>query len=156
MPEDLRFRTEKIMLKNLAFIAMAAAVAAGVGYANQSTSKVVIPIHKTWPTNGKEMFVDYCAPCHGVDGKGSGPVAAALKQPPFDLATLSKNNGGKFPAAHIQSVLQFGTSNPAHGNAEMPVWGPMFSKMNIANVQSNEMELRITNLTRYLQSIQTK
>jgi len=144
------------MLKNLAFIAMAATVAVGVGYANQSTSKVVIPIHQTWPTNGKEMFVDYCAPCHGVDGKGNGPVAAALSQQPADLATLSKNNGGKFPAAHIESILQFGSSNPAHGSAQMPVWGHVFSKMNIADDQLNDTVLRITNLSRYLQSIQVK
>ena len=70
------------------------------------------------------MYVNYCAPCHGVDGKGNGPVAAALKTQPTNLAVLSKNHGGKFPSTHIASVLQFGTAHPAHGSAEMPLWGP--------------------------------
>ena len=156
MSTDLRFRTERIMLKNLVFIAFAAVVVVGVGYASQSTSKVVIPIHQTWPTSGKEMFVEYCAPCHGVDGKGNGPVAAALKQQPTDLTTLTRNNGGMFPTAHIQSVLRSGTANPAHGSAEMPVWGPVFSKMNITNTEQNEMDLRISNLSRYLRTLQVK
>jgi mono/diheme cytochrome c family protein len=36
----------------------------------------------TSPSSGKEMFTSYCAPCHGKSGKGDGPAAAALKQPP--------------------------------------------------------------------------
>ena len=36
-------------------------------------------IKQTSPTSGKEMFTQYCAPCHGVDGKGNGPAASAMK-----------------------------------------------------------------------------
>ncbi len=25
--------------------------------------------------NGKQMYASYCASCHGVDGRGNGPVA---------------------------------------------------------------------------------
>ena len=37
----------------------------------------MIPVKKTTPTDGKQMYTSYCAPCHGVDGKGHGPAAAA-------------------------------------------------------------------------------
>ena len=85
------------MVRNLFFAALAVALLAGIGYANQSTSrKVVIPISRTPASSGKQMYVSYCAPCHGVDGRGQGPVASALKKQPADLALLSKNNGGKF------------------------------------------------------------
>ena len=48
-------------------------------------------IKQTNPTSGKEMFTEYCAPCHGVDGKGNGPAASAMKIPPTDLTQLAKN-----------------------------------------------------------------
>ena len=35
---------------------------------------------------GKRLFEIYCVPCHGVAGKGDGPVAAKFSQPP-DLTT---------------------------------------------------------------------
>ena len=145
------------MLRNLFFAALALAVAAGIGYANQSTSrKVVIPVSKTSATNGKQMYVNYCAPCHGVDGRGQGPVAAALKKQPADLALLSKNNGGKFPSTHVMTVLQLGTANPSHGTADMPVWGPVLTGMDTTNTEPNVKALRISNLSRYLQSLQAK
>ena len=41
-------------------------------------------------TSGKQMFGDYCAPCHGLSGKGDGPAASALKIPPADLTQLAQ------------------------------------------------------------------
>ncbi len=142
------------MLKPLLLTVLAAAVAVSVGYADQSSSKIVIPVNKTSPTSGQQMFTSYCAPCHGVDGKGHGPAAAALKTQPTDLTGLLKNNHGKFPDTHIVSVLQFGSDVPAHGSVEMPVWGPILGHMNSTNVQ--DKQLRIANLSRYLQSIQAR
>jgi mono/diheme cytochrome c family protein len=141
----------------IAVAAMALALLAGIGYANQSTStKVVIPVSKTSASNGKQMYVNYCAPCHGVDGKGQGPVASALKKQPANLALLSKNNRGRFPSTHIMSVLEFGAANPSHGTAQMPVWGPMLGHMDASNAENNVSLLRISNLSQYLQSLQAK
>jgi mono/diheme cytochrome c family protein len=142
------------MLKNLFFVFWAAIVAAGIGYANAAAAKVVVQTPKTAPTDGKQMYSNYCASCHGVDGKGRGPVAGMLKTQPSDLTVLSKNNGGKFPAAHVASVLQFGAEHPAHGSAEMPVWGPVLGQMNQATPQ--ERALRISNLSRYLETLQAR
>jgi mono/diheme cytochrome c family protein len=44
----------------------------------------------TSPASGREMFVSYCAACHGKDPKGDGPPASALKIQPADLTVLSK------------------------------------------------------------------
>ncbi|MFZ0746991.1 MAG: c-type cytochrome [Terracidiphilus sp.] len=142
------------MLKRLLLITLAGAVAIGMGYADQSRTKLIIPVNKTSPTNGKQMFTSYCAPCHGVDGRGDGPAATALKVPPTDLTGLCKKNHGRFPDTHIVAVLQFGSAVPAHGSAEMPVWGTILGKMNQTN--SEEKQLRISNLSRYLQNIQVK
>jgi mono/diheme cytochrome c family protein len=129
--------------------------AASAGTPDQSKAKAItIPTPKTAPISGKQMYAGYCATCHGVNGKGDGPVGTSLKTRPVDLTLLSKNNQGKFPSAHIFSVLQLGAPVPSHGTAEMPVWGPVLGKMNQANPQ--ERPLRISNLTSYLETIQAK
>jgi mono/diheme cytochrome c family protein len=141
------------MLKRLTLMTLAIAVIAAFGVA-QEGSKVVIPVNRTAANNGKQMYAGYCAPCHGMDGRGHGPAATALKTPPTDLTLLRKENQGKFPDTHIVAVLEFGVSTPAHGSAEMPVWGPILGKMNVAN--SQEKQLRMSNISRYLESIQAK
>jgi mono/diheme cytochrome c family protein len=145
------------MQKYLFGAGLAAVIVAGVGYANLSMAKtVIIPVSNAPLNNGKQMYVNYCAPCHGVEGKGNGPAAAALKRQPANLAALSRNNGGKFPSTHIASVLEFGIVIPSHGAAEMPVWGPMLGSVDAAANDSNVRALRISNLSRYLESLQEK
>jgi len=142
------------MLKRLLVTAFTAMLAVGIGYADQSNAKVTIPVNKTAATSGKQMYASYCAPCHGVDGRGQGPVASALKTPPTDLTVLSKNNRVKLPDTHIYAVLQNGVEIPSHGSTEMPIWGPILGKMDVGNPQ--ERMLRISNLSRYLETIQAK
>src|SRR5512137_2588513 len=85
-----------------------------------------VPIKHTSAASGQEMYMSYCAACHGKDGKGDGPAASALKAPPPDLSALAKGNNGKFPSDHFAAVLRFGTPAPAHGTSDMPIWGPLF------------------------------
>ena len=47
----------------------------------------------------------YCATCHGRDGKGNGPVAAALKVVPPDLTRLARDNGGAFPRKRVEMFM---------------------------------------------------
>lgn len=142
------------MIKRILLFAMAATFVLAVGLADQGGSKVVIPVNKTNPTDGKQMYSSYCAPCHGVDGRGHGPVAAALKEPPSDLTLLAKANHGKFPETHIIAVMRFGTEVQAHGSVEMPVWGQIFGQMSKTNPQ--EKDLRAANLSHYLETLQVK
>ena len=39
---------------------------------------------------GHRYFVRYCSACHGAEGRGDGPAAAALQSPPADLRNGSK------------------------------------------------------------------
>ena len=142
------------MLKRLLLTATCAVFAISMSFADQAKPKIVIPVNKTAPTSGKQMYTGYCAPCHGTDGKGRGPAASAMKVQPIDLTGLSNKNHGKFPDAHVVSVLEFGAGMPAHGSSEMPVWGPILGKMNVTNLQ--DKQLRISNLSRYLQTIQAR
>ena len=141
------------MLKSLSIAGAAALLAVSLSFADQS-QKIIIPVEKTAADDGKQMYVSYCAPCHGRDGKGTGPAASALTTGPTDLTALMKNNHGKFPDTHVVSILRFGTEVPAHGSATMPVWGPILGNMNRTNLQ--EKQLRISNLARYLETIQER
>ncbi len=143
------------MLKRLLLTAMVGCFTVTMSYAvDQSTSKVIIPVNRTAATSGQQMFTSYCAPCHGVDGRGHGPAASSLRTQPTDLTGLIKKNHGKYPDTHIVAVLQFGTDVPSHGSADMPVWGPILGKMSPTNPQ--DKSLRISNLSRYLETIQAK
>jgi mono/diheme cytochrome c family protein len=115
--------------------------------------KKVAPAY-TSPSSGKEMYLAYCASCHGADGKGNGPAAPALKTPATNLTQLAAKNGGTFPDAHIMQVIRGDSMTAAHGNKDMPVWGPVF--LQLAGHDTAQVQQRIRNLTRYLESIQAK
>jgi mono/diheme cytochrome c family protein len=138
-------------------ICLIAIVVAGVmvSLAQESKPEVKrVPAAATSPSSGKEMFASYCASCHGRDAKGDGPAAAALKQTPADLTALAKRNAGKFPSDRVTSVLRGQASLAAHGSQEMPVWGPVFWRMSQGHEE--QVQMRVANLTKYLESLQEK
>jgi mono/diheme cytochrome c family protein len=103
---------------------------------------------------GPDLFHAHCAACHGPDGKGNGPVGAALKIKPADLTVLAKNNGGKFPTQRIQKFISGDDpSLLSHGTREMPVWGPIFHQIEEDQDFGN---VRLQNLIKYLEAIQQK
>jgi mono/diheme cytochrome c family protein len=103
--------------------------------------------------SGAELYQQHCVVCHGKDLKGNGPFPPPYRVPP-DLSTLSRRYGGKFPEAYVSSVLRHGVTTPAHGPAEMPVWGAEFEAAN--RVDKAQVAARIKNLTHYIKSRQTK
>lgn len=105
------------------------------------------------PLDGPSVYKASCAACHGADGRGRGPSAAALKQKPTDLTAIAKKNHGMFPTRTIEDVISHGGKWKAHGSDEMPTWGPFFLA-----VDGNEKiaYAHIQNLLTYLESIQVK
>ena len=103
---------------------------------------------------GEDSFMFYCATCHGVGGRGDGPVARSLKTPPPNLTILTKRNGGTFPRADVISFVT-GVSDklPTHGPSDMPVWGPIFRSLDPSDTRT---KLRIENVVAFIESIQIK
>ncbi|MGB7772065.1 MAG: hypothetical protein WBL43_09525 [Pseudolabrys sp.] len=65
-----------------------------------------------------------CAPCHGADGKGKGPLSAnKLKTKPADLTALAKKNNGVFPVSAVYEAIDGRNAIESHGAREMPIWG---------------------------------
>lgn len=85
---------------------------------------------------GRELYVAYCASCHGLEGRGDGPAAEAMRMRPTDLTLLRKLHGGTFPKARIERLLGGLEGFPAHGGKKMPVWGPVFIPVSPADGRS--------------------
>jgi mono/diheme cytochrome c family protein len=104
--------------------------------------------------DGRDNFSWYCSPCHGPNGTGDGPVAAALKTKPADLTTLARHAGGTYPSKRVERfVTSGGVRLAAHGSSEMPVWGPTFLALEPSDTL---VKTRIANVVRYIESIQAR
>ncbi|HJU10353.1 MAG TPA: cytochrome c [Candidatus Binataceae bacterium] len=117
-------------------------------------------------TSGKLDFRRYCAQCHGMDGKGDGPVAAALKKKPANLTLLAKNNGGVFPEKEVRDFIDGTKTAAAHGNRAMPIWGDAFrmrsasegagATMGSVGLTQQQVDAKINRLVNYVKSIQVQ
>jgi len=125
---------------------------AGPAFAQQAPKIQEVPVRLSGTMDGKELYREHCAVCHGVDGKGNGPAAAALKRSPGDITQMSKRNGGKFPTLAVQEQLRSG-SVVEHGSVDMPMWGKLLRP---AGGTHNDATLRMHALTQYLESIQAR
>ena len=113
----------------------------------------------------KDEFTQSCAPCHGVTGKGDGPIVKSLTKAPADLTKLSQKNGGVFPFSSLYDVIDGRTQVLAHGPREMPVWGDVY-KRELQNHWPTELlsdeliqimaRMRILMLIEYISTLQGK
>lgn len=101
---------------------------------------------------GRTQYQSSCAACHGIDGKGDGPVAKELKTPPADLTVLAKNNNGVFPYDMVYQVIDGRNSSiTSHGTREMPIWGYRFGPP-----EAFRFKQRMLAVIDYLKTIQEK
>ena len=104
---------------------------------------------------GAELFEQFCASCHGVGGKGDGPVAGGLEIAIPDLTYLAADNGGELPTEYLRTVVDGRYVVTAHGTRYMPIWGYEFW---IAQGADDEaallVEVIMANLIGYIESIQ--
>ena len=117
---------------------------------DKQTAIQKVPVSPTSMDSGKDMFAHYCAACHGPGGKGDGPAAPSFKKAPRDLTRLARDNGGKYPAAHVSATLSL-EECCVHGSKVMPVWGPLLSSV---SRDQAELQLRISNLVKYIETLQ--
>ena len=81
---------------------------------------------------GKLEFQSSCATCHGIDGKGKGPLSEQLRVAPADLTVLAKKNDGLFPVNAVYETIYGIKRIIAHGPPDMPIWGYRYFARNTA------------------------
>jgi mono/diheme cytochrome c family protein len=119
-------------------------------------------------TIGSDEYRKSCLSCHGVGGKGDGPIAKYLNVKPTDLTQLAKNNGGQYPNLRagaypffrVYQVIDGRAEVGVHGERAMPVWGSRYLADQPSGYSAfgGEYEKvvrgRILELVYYIQSIQ--
>jgi len=140
------------MLQRLMLFTLAAAALCGQNASPPAIRKA--PAGPTSASSGKEMYRAYCAACHGTEAKGDGPASAALKSQSLDLTGLAKRNAGKFPELRVYGAINGDLRVTAHGSKDMPTWGAVFREMDGSGAAA--VQLRIRNLTKYIESLQAQ
>lgn len=110
---------------------------------------------------GREEFLTSCAPCHGREAKGDGPVARYVGDTFPDLTRLAARNDGAFPVVQVFRTIEGTAHLQAHGERLMPVWGRRymvegtFEDLPLSDATRQQIVLgRIVELVNYLQTIQ--
>jgi len=106
---------------NAKFTIIACAVVLGL-----TVARTISPAAES--DQGRSYFLRYCGACHGIEGKGDGPVSRSLKVKPADLTQLQNRNNGAFPVEKVTASIEGKSRISAHGESQMPVWGEIFEK----------------------------
>ena len=112
------------------------------------------------PKIGESEYRLHCAACHGLTGRGDGPIGQFLKTPAPNLALISQRNGGKYPVQKIYNIIDGSSVIAAHGTRDMPLWGDRYSSEtdpqtpDQAALAKDQAQLRILSLVYFLGSLQ--
>ena len=121
---------------------------------SQTPDIKAVPYAAIQSVEGRDNFASYCAVCHGMDGRGNGAAAPAMRAPVPDLTTLAVRQNGRFDSAAVEYVVR-GTgkkmATPAHGTPDMPIWGRVFAPL---PGDQPVASMRVKNLVQYIESIQ--
>ena len=89
------------------------------------------------PAAGKALFEANCASCHGVSGKGDGPVGSALNPPPRDFTVGEFKfdaNGNGTPGEDEDIVLVIQKGAMAYGGSALMAPWPTLSEDQVVDV----------------------
>ena len=105
---------------------------------------------------GEDLYMHYCATCHGIDATGQGPMAGVLLIQPTDLKSLVSEDG-VFPTARVVARIDGRDPLVSHGSP-MPVYGPYFEGQDTA-IKTHEGQPILTSqpivdLVAYLKTLQ--
>lgn len=109
-------------------------------------------------TDGRTVYVEYCAACHGIEGRGDGPSSDGLATKPADLTRIAARRDGVWPMLEVMSIVDgyTGLTNPREN---MPVIadiiaGPMVD-FDPGNGLITQVPARLIAVVEYLESIQS-
>jgi mono/diheme cytochrome c family protein len=105
--------------------------------------------------SGTDLYLDYCASCHGVNGEGDGQVAGVMQIQVPNLRSLSERNNGTFPEQSVTEYIDGRTVVAAHGDRRMPVWGEVLNWTEDDDTETERIaQQRIAAIVEFLDEIQ--
>ena len=91
---------------------------------------------------GELEFQNYCAVCHGVDGKGRGIMSKFLTVQPADLTQITRKNSGTFSFWQVYRIIDGREDVRGHGTRDMPIWGDRFRAQSGGNDAGSRAQAR--------------
>jgi mono/diheme cytochrome c family protein len=125
-----------------------------------ATACVTTPPHERElrELSGVELYEQLCSSCHGVSGRGDGPVAPLIAVGVPDLTRIAQRNGGEFPTDQVRRTIDGRWDRRAHGARDMPVWGwQLYDSRSDDDADARaQVDSMIDRLVVYLRSIQVE
>jgi hypothetical protein len=108
--------------------------------------------------SGMQLYEHLCSSCHGVDGRGDGPVASLLTIVVPDLTRIAQREGGEFPTQAVRRSIDGRWDRRAHGARDMSVWGWQFYDSAAVNdaQERARVDAMVSRLVDYVRSIQVQ
>lgn len=109
---------------------------------------------------GQDEYRQHCAACHGLEGRGDGPIGQILKTPAPNLTLIAERNGGKYPVQKVYEIIEGSAVVAAHGTRDMPLWGNRYRSAakpvtpDQMSVSDDQTQMRILSLVYYLGTLQ--
>ena len=105
--------------------------------------------------SGQADYRQYCASCHGLNGKGRETWNGT---PVPDLTQLSRKSGGKFSFEDVYRVVDGKSKFPWHQpRPHMPFWGQVFQEEEKNGPSAKaKAEARIAAIVDYVRTLQEK
>ena len=106
---------------------------------------------------GEELYLRYCATCHGLEATGHGPMRPVLTVQPVDLTRLAVENKGEFPLLRVVRRIDGRDPLVAHGSP-MPVYGSFFEEQDTSIKTDSGQPIMtsqpVADLMAYIKSLQ--
>lgn len=110
-------------------------------------------------SDGRGLYMEYCASCHGATAIGDGPMARAMVKPPKNLTLIEVRHKDVFPRAKVMSIVD-GYARSDLAGPGMPEFGALLEG-DLIPFDSGDGILtptprKLVALVEYLESIQAK
>lgn len=110
-------------------------------------------------TDGRALFMEYCAVCHGDAAKGDGRLARSMAKAPKDLTLIALRHGDSFPRAKVMSIVD-GYARSDLGGPAMPEFGELLAgdlvPFDSGDGRPTPTPAKLVALVTYLESIQER
>ncbi len=111
------------------------------------------------PKDGRALFMENCAICHGENARGDGPMARAMTKAPTDLTLIKLRNGDSFPRARVMSTID-GYARTGPSAPDMPEFGALLEgdlvPYDSGDGKPTPTPRKLVALAEYLESIQAE